>query len=324
MVASRSRRTAAPNASPHAQDDDRILWVGGELVPRREARIELTSPAVLSGINAYEVLSGFWTPSTASVRLFRVRDHLDRLWSSAKVMRLRLPRSPDQLLKGMIDAVAANGYREDVAIRLVCHIVEDAFFGDNVDPSEAATEVFISVTPNHVSALDQGIHVCTSTWRRISDDSTPPRVKSGTNYQNARLAMNESRVNGFEDAILLNAQGKVCELPLANLFLVRGGEIVTPPVSAGILEGITRRTIIEIAPELGLQVHERDVDRSELYVADEVFASTTPRNLYPILSIDRLPVGAGQPGRITLQLQNEFTRLVRRQVSSHQGWLTSV
>jgi branched-chain amino acid aminotransferase len=170
----------------------------------------------------------------------------------------------------------------------------------------------------------RGIHVATSHWTRLPDGAAPPRVKCGANYQNVRLAQIQAQVDGYDDAVLLNSAGKVCELPLANIFIVRADRLITPHITSGILEGITRATLIELAGELGIAHEEREVDRSELYVATEAFAAGTGREVWPILSVDRLAVGEGRVGRLTAELQRRLHSIMRNGGGGHQEWLTAV
>jgi branched-chain amino acid aminotransferase len=169
-----------------------------------------------------------------------------------------------------------------------------------------------------------GLAVMVSSWRRVTDNAIPARGKISGAYVNSALAREDARVSGFDDAIVLNERGKVAEASVANLVLVRGGTLITPATSGDILEGITRRTLLQLARDMALPVEEREVDRTELYVADEIFVCGTGAQLAPVVSVDRRPVGAGQPGPIAAALRRRFMDIVRGRAPEYAGWLTPV
>jgi branched-chain amino acid aminotransferase len=265
----------------------------GRLVEWRSAHLHVDTHCVLGGLNVYEVVGAFWSEFRQNLFLFRVEEHLRRLHLSAKVMRLHLQFSDAELVDAARALVAANEFREDVGIRIVAYFGAGPVF--SYRPEEISTGVFITAKPVG-QARRQGLHVCTAGWSRMPDIAAPPRVKAGANYQNVRLAQIQAHVDGYDDAVMLNSAAKVCEMPLANIFLVRSGVLVTPDVSTGILEGITRQTVLELAPRLGVHAVERQIERSELYAAEEAFATTTLTEISPILSIDRVCRGPPHPG----------------------------
>jgi len=277
---------------------------------------------VLGGLNAYEVIGAYRGDGDAAF-LFRLADHLERLRRSAHVMRLPPHGYTDEELRSAVNSVAAaSAIRGDALIRVVHYLGSGPLFSYRSD--EVGSGVFVFAKPAPADpAPDGGISVATSSWTRLPDVVAPPRVKCGANYHNARLAQLQAQADGYDDALLLNALGRVAELPLATLFLVRDGVLVTPSLASGILEGITRRTIVELAPELELQVQERDVERSELYVADEAFACGTGREVWPILSIDRYVVGDGAVGPITASVRGVLQRVIRGRAGA-RPWLTPV
>lgn len=298
----------------------RFAWLDGEVVEWADARLHIDTQCVLGGLNAYEVIGASWSEEDEELYLFRVQAHLDRLARTMKVMRLA-PAYSRQEMAGMARTLLAlNGFRENAFVRIVVYFGSGPLFSHL--PDEVPTGVFMFAKPAHTPSL-QGLHVCTGIWQRLPDLAAPPRVKAGANYQNVRLAQVQARIDGYDDAVLLNSSGKVCELPLENLFLVRDGVLITPGATSGILEGITRRTLLDVAGDLGLTVVERDVDRSELYVADEVFSTATQRGVRPILSVDRYQVGDGEPGPVTRQLYTYFQDLLRNRVGRPE-WLTPV
>jgi branched-chain amino acid aminotransferase len=296
-------------------------WLDGELVPWDDARLHVTSQCVLGGLNAYEVVAGYWSEEDSELRLFRMDEHLERLWNSGKVMRLEERWSADELAAAAIELVAANGLRQDVLVRIAWYLGAGPVF--TADPDEIETGVFMVATPYEAPAKSEGLHVCVSGWSRLSDGAAPPRLKCGANYQNVRLAQVQAKVDGYDDALLVNNEGKVTEAPLSNVVIAREGTLITPDVTSGILEGITRRTLLECAQEWGVPLVEREIHRSELYVADEIFLAGTGTDIWPVLSVDRFTVGSGAMGPLTAEVQRRFRGLVRGH-EGHPDWLQPV
>jgi branched-chain amino acid aminotransferase len=296
-------------------------WLDGAIVAWEGAVLHVDTHCVLGGLNAYEMIGGFWSQEGEELRLFRAAEHFERLRDSAKMMRLPLNYADDELLAAALELLARNEFREDVGLRVVAYLGQGRLLG--YAPAEISTGVFMIAKPIGPVDLARGIHVSTGIWGRLPDVVAPPRLKSGANYQNVRLAQVQARIDGYDDVILLNSLGKATELPIANLFIVREGVLITPDVTSGILEGITRRTVLELAAELGLPAVARQVDRSELYLAEEAFASTSLFRLTPILSVDRHPVGSNQRGPLTSQLQAAVEDAIRGR-GAHHDWLTPV
>jgi branched-chain amino acid aminotransferase len=236
-------------------------------------------------------------------------------------MRLEERWSADQLAAAATELVAANGQREDVLVRIAWYLGAGPVFTH--DPDEIQTGVFMVSTPYEAPAKSAGLNVCISGWSRLSDGAAPPRLKCGANYQNVRLAQIQAKVDGYDDALLVNNEGKLTEAPLSNVFIVRDGTLITPDVTSGILEGITRRTILECAGAWGVPLVEREIHRSELYIADEVFLAGTGTDVWPVLSVDRFRVGTGEMGPITATVQRRFRDLVHGQ-DGHGDWLRPV
>jgi branched-chain amino acid aminotransferase len=303
------------NANPE------FAWLDGKVVPWDDARLHVSSQCVLGGLNAYEVIAGYWSDDAQEIRLFRVDEHLDRLWNSGKVMRLEERWSAEELASAATELVAANGLRQDVLVRIAWYLGAGPVFTH--DPDEIETGVFMMATPYEAPAKSEGLHVCISGWGRLPDGAAPPRLKCGANYQNVRLAQIQAHVDGYDDALLVNAEGKVTEAPLSNVFAVRDGVILTPDVTSGILEGITRRTLLQCAEEWGVRIVERELHRSELYIADEVFLGGTGTDIWPVLSVDRFAVGTGRVGPLTARVREKFHGLVRG-AEGHEEWLRPV
>lgn len=297
----------------------KYVWMDGKIIPFDEAKLHISSPAVRYGFNVFEGLRSYWNENKKELYSFRLRDHYRRLFESAKIMRFKVNYTMDECQKFLIELLHENQFREDVHIR---HMLYLGGFGglDDTEP----IGMHITALPRGRSYDQQiGIHCTISSWRRISDNSTPPRLKSGANYQNGRLASLQAKADGYDLPIFLKENGKVSEGPGACFFMIRRGVVITPPVTADILESITRTTLIELfKKELNIQVMEREIDRTETYVADEAFFCGTAAEVTPIVSIDKLPVGDGKVGPITCEIMNIYYKIVRGMSPKYKDWLT--
>lgn len=299
-------------------------WLDGQIVPWDEARIHVRTEAIMRGSTVFEGLRAYWNSDQEQLYVFRMPEHMRRLAQSMKMMRMTLPYPVDVISKAMLELLVVNRVREDAHTRPTVYLGEGKPFG--YLPDEIRCGAFITAMPSPTPAgVWDGISACVSTWRRLPDIVMPPRIKAGANYQNSRMAAVEARVNGYDNAILLDESGKVSEGPGACIFLVRDGIPITPPITSSILESITRATVIELlAKEFNLRTVEREVDRTELYVADEVFYCGTAWEITPVTSVDRLPVGDGKVGRITKDLQSCYFDVARGRNQAYGEWLTPV
>lgn len=301
-----------------------FAWLDGKLVPWEQATLHIATECVLRGENVFEGERAYWNEAQQELFVFRHAEHIARLRQGARIMRMTIPYSDAEIEAACMSLIRACGYRGNVHFRPVAYFAE----GELTDylPEEIRTGMFIlAFSKPTTKAVTQGVRSCVSTWRRNSDLASPSRIKSGANYHNSRLAYIDARLNGFQVPILLNEAGKVAEGPGACFMMVRKGKLITPPVTADILESITRDTLIELAQaELGLEVVERDIDRTELYVCDEAFFCGSGHEVSPINSIDHYPVGAGEPGPITRQLQKLYFDVVTGTVPKYRHWLTPV
>lgn len=308
-----------------AQRTSDFLWLGGEVLPWQQATVHASALGRTTVSSVYEGIRGYWSPTQRELYLFRLDDHLRRFMESIKMVRMACPYSEGQLAAGLLGLLRANHAREDFYASPL--IFERALVRSftYTDPGEPA-DVLIDSWPSASSLpAPAGVHTCISSWTRLSDTSSPNRIKCVSNYHNGRLAAIEARQNGYDVPIILNDRGRVAEAPGACLFLVRKGRLVTPSVSSDILESITRESIITFCREqLGLATEERDVDRTELYVADELLLCGTWWEVTPVLSVDRLPVGAGAVGPITSAIAERYNRIVRGDDPAYHGWLTPV
>ena len=303
-------------------DKPRWAWIDGEYVPYESCVLHVRTQAVMTGGSVFEGIRGYWNAAREELYIFRMEDHLQRLRASMKVMRMA-PRLGDDLSHICIELITRNEFRTDVGLVPAAYFGVGQEFGGLAKPQNEG--LFITaVARQQGQSLISGIHIRTSSWRRISDANMPPRVKTAANYHNSRLALIEARADGYDNAIFLNHDGTVAEATGASVMMIRKGQLCTPPVTASILESVTRSTLLELASKLGVEVVERPVDRTELYVADEVLLCGTAQEVTPVLSLDRLAIGDGTRGPITHRLQELYSKIVRGEDSAGQAWRTPV
>jgi branched-chain amino acid aminotransferase len=295
------------------------LLMNGQLVAYDDARVHVLSTAFKYGAVVFEGLRAYWNEQRGELYGFRLREHFQRLVESLRICRMGSPLDVDGYIAELVRLMRANGLREDLHIRVSAYVDAD----DGGLASNEPVAVSMAALPMSRYFAKDGLDVQVSSWTRISDASMPPRVKAAPNYQNSRLALLQARADGYDDAILLSSEGKVTEGPGYTLFMLRG-RLVTPPVTAGILESITRDSIMALAPERGLAVQEREIDRTELYVADELFFCGSAAEVTPIVSVDRIAVGNGTVGPRTRQLRSAYLAAARGETADTRGWLTPV
>lgn len=293
-------------------------WLDGEVVKWADCVLHARSQGAFWGANVFEGVRGYWSAERQGVSLFRMEAHLERLWQSMKSLHMTIDYSPDDLAAACSALILANECREDVHLCIV------AYFGMGPDFDPLAhteeTGVHITAVPAPRSAFGEGLAAKISTWRRISDESMPPRIKCGANYHNSRLAQHEAVRDGYQTALLLNSRGTVSEAPGSCLVMVRGGQLVTPPGTSSVLEGITVNVIAELAETtLRSTLVRREIDRTELYVADELFLCGTRAEIMPVTSVDRIVIGDGRPGHVTSLLQAAYNDLVRGWTGADHG-----
>lgn len=298
-----------------------FVWLNGRIVPWAEACVHVYSPAMKYGAAVFEGLRGYWNERQEEMYVFRLEEHLDRLAYSTRVMRFDAPPALATLREAVFETLRANKFREGVHIRL-------SLFLEGTGELNATGPVgayCTAVGRPESKAVAEGITAGVTSWRRPEDAAMPMRVKAHANYHNSRLATLDAKANGFGAAIILNARGKVAEGPGMCLFMIRNGVAVTPSVNSDILESITRDAVIRLLrDDLSVPVVERDVDRSELYAAEEVFFCGTAWEVTPVNAVDRLVVGEGKPGAITRRLQELYFAIARGDSNAYARWRTPV
>ena len=292
----------------------------GEAMPFAEARIHPLALGVAYGVAVFEGLRAYRHPATGAFSIFRLEDHLRRLDQGMKVMRFADPPARETLRQGVRDIVRLNAPDDDAYLRLQVQIE-----GLGTMATTGPVGWIAAALPRERSAkFATGLAAGVSSWTRISDNSMPPRIKASANYHAGRLATLQAKADGYDSALLLSTRGKLSEAAAACVFLLRDGVLVTPGRTSDILESVTRATVLTLAAELGLPTEEREVDRTELYVAEEVFVCGTGQELVSITSVDRLPVGNGEPGPVTQRLQAAYEAVVRGTTEAHADWRTPV
>jgi len=299
----------------------KFIWMDGRLVPWQEAKIHILSHVIHYGSGVFEGIRCYDTERGPAI--FRLDDHIRRLFYSAKVYRMDIPFGFDELVEACKEVVRANGLR-DCYIR---PIVYRGYGEMGVNPLKSPVNVAIAAWEWGAylgEALEKGARVMVSTWRRICSDILPPMAKACGHYTNSQLAKMEAVLAGYDEAIMLDIDGYVCEGTGENFFMVKDGVLITPPPQASILLGITRDTVIRLARDMGYTVVERFISRAELYGADECFFTGTAAEVTPVVEIDGRPVGDGRPGPITRKLQAKYFDVVRGRDERYLGWLTFV
>lgn len=293
----------------------------GKFVPLEDARLSIMTHAFLYGTAVFEGIRAYYNTSLKELFIFRPREHYQRFLNSCKLLKIQLSLNENELVNLTAEMLRRNESREDVYIRPVAY-KSARRIGLRLDDENDF--LIFSVPMGAYLSRDNALKLTISSWRRIEDNAIPARSKVNGSYVNLALAAAEARDNGFDEAILLNEDGSVSEAAGMNLFIVRGGTLITPPVTDNALEGITRSTIFEIGRRAGIPCLERTIDRSELYVADELFICGTGAEVAVGGSVDNRQVGNGKIGPITAQIQKAYFSIVRGEDSGMKDWLSPV
>lgn len=298
----------------------KFVWFDGKYVTLDKAKVPVTTHAIHYGTSIFEGIRAYW--NSKNLFMFRLEDHIKRFRNSGKFYSISLNFTNKQIENAIINLCKKNNMKKSCYIRPF-YFVGD--YGINLHVTEKApTNVAIFMFPFGDLFNKKGITAGVSSWRKFSVSSTPPQAKMGGNYLNSILATQEAKRNGYDEAILLDKLGNVSEAPGENIFIVKGDEIITPPLSSSALAGITRDSIFELAKDRGYKVVIREITRSELYIADEVFLSGTAAEIIPIIRIDQNIIGNGKAGIITSELTSDYTDVVMNRNEKYSEWLTAV
>ena len=303
-------------------NDERLVWLNGKIVNVNDAKINVLAPTSQFGLNIFEGIRCYWNAEKKQMYAFRLNDHFKRLKRSQKLLEIDDKYTLDELKSAFIDIVTANGWHEDICVRQTIFVEGFGSWASSKDVG-----MFIAPIPKTRTSAEynkKGLNCCISSWERINENSLSPKIKCGANYINSRVAQREALKNGYDTAIFLNNRGKVAEAPGSCIFIVRDGKLITPLISDGILESITRDTIIVIAKDMGIEVIERSVDRTELYIADEAFLCGSAMEISPILSVDKYTVGAGEKGELTKKLHEKYLKIVTANDDAYKEWVTPI
>lgn len=298
----------------------KFVWFDGKIVKSEDARVPVMTHAIHYGTSVFEGLRGYW--NSKNLHIFRLEDHLKRFRNSGKVYSISLKFTDKEISKAILDLCKKNNVRESCYIRpfyfvanhgINLHVTEDT-------PTHAAIVMFPFGDLFNKNGITAGI----SSWRRIQDISTPPLAKMGGNYLNSILATQESKRNGYDEAIMLDHLGNISEAPGENIFIIRDGKLSTPPSTSSALEGITKYSVMQIAKDLGYPLVEREIPRTEIYFSDEVFLTGTAAEITPVISIDGKKIGDGKIGKITRKIKAIYSDITMAKNKKYSKWITPV
>ncbi|HXA42166.1 MAG TPA: branched-chain amino acid transaminase [Candidatus Solibacter sp.] len=316
---------AEANAQAYAPPAQADAWVffDGEFKQYRDVHLGLMTHALHYGTGCFEGIRAYWNPNQEQLFALLMEPHFKRLRNSAKILQIDLPLTDQEMIDATVEILRRNGYREDVYIRPLAFKSSEEI-GVRLHNLKSSFAIYTAPFGAYVD-VEKGIRCMVSSWRRVDDNAAPARAKVTGIYINSALSKSEANENGYDEAIVLTQEGHVSEGSAENIFIVRDGVLVTPPPSDNILEGVTRKVLMELAAsELGLSVVERSIDRSELYVADEVFMCGTGAQVSSVLEIDRRVIGNGEMGPITKELQTIYFDVCYGRDEDRLDWLTPI
>lgn len=290
-----------------------IAYINKKIIPLENAKIPITSLAFTLGASVFEAVRVYWNKSKRTYYIFNLRKHIQRLFCSLQIMRMKINYKESEIIQIITQLVKQWNKKTNGYIRVTAYIENFSHSGSVYDPETVTTKLCVTIVENNLSLeMKDSITCCISSWTRINDNSIPPRVKSACNYENTRLAGHEAILNGYDNAILINVHGKVSEAAESSIFFVdQHNFLVTPSITSDILASITRELILEIAEkELKIQCIERMVDRTELYCAKEVFICNTAKLIRPVKGIDQIDINNGNIGKITQDIITEFRKII--------------
>jgi branched-chain amino acid aminotransferase len=303
-------------------DPNLIVFFAGEYVPLREAQVGILTHALHYGTGVFEGIRAHWDEEAQQLFVLRPMEHFERWKQNCGILRIDVPASPEELCAISVELMRRNGLRTNVYIRPLAYKSAERI---GVSPDNQDAFAMVALPFGEYLHAEKGIHAGVSSWRRIEDNAIPARAKICGAYVNSALASDEARQNGFDEAILLNESGHVAEGATCNIFMVRKGTLITPPVTENVLEGITRDIVMQLARrELGLETIERAIDRSELYICDELFLTGTAVGIAPVVRVDHRPVQQGEIGAITREVQQLYFDATRGHLEGYRKWLVPI
>lgn len=301
-------------------DISEIVWFDGKFVPLSKANVPITTHAIHYGTSIFEGIRAYW--NSKNLYIFRLEDHIRRFRHSGRFYSISLNYTDEQIINAIVGLCKKNNMKESCYIRPFYFVGQ---YGINLHVNDSApTHVAVFMFPFGDLFSKNGITAGISSWRKFSDQSTPPLAKMGGNYLNSILATQECKRNGYDEAILLDSNANVSEAPGENIFIVKNNALITPPLESSALEGITRDSVMVLADDLGYKVKEKQITRGELYMADEIFLTGTAAEITPIISIDGKKIGLSRPGMITKQIMSSYFNMVTAKNDIHSNWLTPV
>jgi branched-chain amino acid aminotransferase len=316
-------RAPAPHAAPSAAGlDDLTCYFEGAFVPLRDAKVSIMTHAFMYGTATFEGIRGYWNAERQTLFGLFLREHVERIRNSCRILLIDDVPSVDELTGLILETVRRNHFREDVYIRPSFYKSTRAI---GVRLHDLQHQLYIIAIPfgNYIDT-EAGVRVMTSSWRRNADEALPARGKIVGGYVNMAFQKSEAELNGFDEAVVLTADGHVNEASAANLFVYRDGVLLTPPIYDDILEGVTRRAIVQLAQDEGIPVEIRRIDRSELYVADEMFLCGTGVQVSPVVEIDHRKIGSGTVGPVARLIKDRYFDAVRGRLPQYEHWLTRI
>jgi branched-chain amino acid aminotransferase len=311
---------AAPSAA--ADLDSLICYFEGDFVAMRDAKVSIMTHAFMYGTAVFEGIRAYWNADQGKLYGLKIREHVERIRQSCRIMLMTNVPSVDELTGLIVETLRRNKFREDVYVRPSFYKSTKAI---GVRLHHLDNELYIITVPfgNYIDT-EAGVRVMSSSWRRNADEALPARGKIVGGYVNMAFQKSEAELNGFDEAIVLTADGHVNEASAANLFVVRDGVAITPPVTDDILEGVTRKALLELLKNEGIPTEVRSIDRSELYIADEMFLCGTGVQISPVIEIDHRPVGSGGIGPIGGLVRERYFDAVRGRLPEYSHWLTEI
>jgi branched-chain amino acid aminotransferase len=315
--------TTGTHHAPKPGDlDDLIAYFEGDFVPMRDAKVSIMTHAFMYGTATFEGIRAYWNEEQGQLYGLKLREHVERIRQSCRILLMDPVPSVDELTGLIVETVRRNGFRQDAYIRPSFYKSTRAI---GVRLHDLDHELYIIALPfgNYIDTAN-GVRLMTSSWRRNADDALPARGKIVGGYVNMAFQKSEAELNGFDEAVVMTSSGHVNESSAANIFVVRDGVALTPPVNDDLLEGVTRKALMELMTNEGIPVLERSIDRSELYVADEIFVCGTGVQVSPVIEVDHRPVGSGEIGPIGRLVRDRYFEAVRGRLPEYRHWLTPI